>query len=87
MADVKPLRADIAVPERKTPEHLIEFLDELRAEAEAGVLTALAVARVVDGEVMCQYAHESGDGMTLIGAVQILGAQITHAFAFDDEGE
>lgn len=87
MAEVRPLRKDIEVPERKTPDHITELIDELRGLAESGVLSAIAVVYVVDGQPDHNYGYEAGEAYQLSGAVHSMALALDHELTFSDEDE
>lgn len=82
MAELRVLHTQRA--ERKTPQDIIEMIDDLRAQAELGVITAIAATWILDGEVQSNYGHEAGEGMHLNGAVQSLALEVNHDMTFED---
>jgi len=70
--------------ERKTPQHILDMLDAIRAEAEAGVISAIAATWIVDGDVVSNFGYEAGSGMALNGAVHSLALEVNHDMTFED---
>lgn len=85
MAEVRALHKGIEVPERKTPDDIIDLIDHLRALAEGDVITALAIAYVINGEPEHDSGYESGEGYQLSGAVHSLALALDYELTFDEE--